>query len=226
MNLLLATCAVLALGCQSEGDILKRLERYAFGQTGATQAAKTAAADTKTKAAKASRTLILPPLDVMQTTKNEKALLDRLGQVVGRNKRLASQEHIAFVDYAKSITETRFYIYSPKQKRILFSTHIGHSPYSGYDVPTDFSNVPNTRKTSLGLYRVGREYRGQFGRSKRLHGLSPSNSNAYKRAIVVHAMPNGDPTNLYSWGCLTFFEHDLSEAFDWLKRGTYIMVVS
>ena len=165
-------------------------------------------------------------MDVMQTTENEKALLDRLSQVVGDNKRLAAQKHIAVVDYAKSITEARFYIYNPKQKRILFSTHIGHSPYSGYGIPTDFSNVPNTRKTSLGLYRVGREYRGQFGRSKRLHGLSPSNSNAYKRAIVVHSMPSGDPTNLYSWGCLTFFEHDLAEAFDWLKRGTYIMVVS
>ena len=101
---------------------------------------KTTTAHTKTKADKASRTLVLPPLDVTQTTENEKALLHRLSQIVGRNKRLASQEHIAFVTTQNRLRNSFLHL-QPQTKRILFSTHIGHSPYSGYDVPTDFSNV-------------------------------------------------------------------------------------
>src|SRR6202035_4327047 len=49
-----------------------------------------------------------------------------------------------------------------------------------------FSNEPRSNATSAGAYRTGSLYVGTHGRSMRLDGLDPTNSNAASRAIVVH----------------------------------------
>ncbi|HXC08784.1 MAG TPA: murein L,D-transpeptidase catalytic domain family protein [Steroidobacteraceae bacterium] len=49
-----------------------------------------------------------------------------------------------------------------------------------------FSNEPRSNATSAGAYRTGSLYAGAHGRSMRLEGLDPTNSNALSRAIVVH----------------------------------------
>jgi hypothetical protein len=49
-----------------------------------------------------------------------------------------------------------------------------------------FSNEPRSNATSAGAYRTGSLYLGAHGRSMRLEGLDPTNSNALTRAIVVH----------------------------------------
>ena len=49
-----------------------------------------------------------------------------------------------------------------------------------------FSNEPHSNATSAGAYRTGSLYPGAHGRSMRLEGLDPTNSNALARAIVVH----------------------------------------
>jgi len=49
-----------------------------------------------------------------------------------------------------------------------------------------FSNEPRSNATSAGAYRTGSIYVGAHGRSIRLEGLDPTNSNASSRAIVVH----------------------------------------
>jgi L,D-transpeptidase catalytic domain len=49
-----------------------------------------------------------------------------------------------------------------------------------------FSNEPHSNATSAGAYRTGSLYLGAHGRSMRLEGLDPTNSNALARAIVVH----------------------------------------
>jgi hypothetical protein len=50
-----------------------------------------------------------------------------------------------------------------------------------------FSNEPRSNATSAGAYRTGSLYLGAHGRSMRLEGLDPTNSNALSRTIVVHA---------------------------------------
>jgi L,D-transpeptidase catalytic domain len=49
-----------------------------------------------------------------------------------------------------------------------------------------FSNEPHSNATSAGAYRTAGTYIGAHGRSIRLEGLDPTNSNAAARAIVVH----------------------------------------
>lgn len=49
-----------------------------------------------------------------------------------------------------------------------------------------FSNAPGSAATSEGCYVTGDYYVGQHGRSMRLKGLDPTNSNAESRGVVVH----------------------------------------
>ncbi len=72
-----------------------------------------------------------------------------------------------------------------------------------------FSNTPNSLATSLGKYKIGQEYEGEFGIAFKLHGLEPSNSNALNRFIVLHAHNCVPYLEIYpsiiceSWGCPT-----------------------
>lgn len=139
--------------------------------------------------------------------------------------RLRGQKVISFVDYSMPINRKRFFVYDVQKQEIIYSTFVGHSAYSGRLRPNDTSNTPDTRKTSTGLFKVGGQYVGRFGKSKKLHGLSDTNSNAYKRAIIVHSMPGFEFEDLYSWGCFTFFEEDLDTVFKYMKKGSYLLVV-
>ena len=72
-----------------------------------------------------------------------------------------------------------------------------------------FSNVPESHCSSLGKYRIGKRGWSNWGIhvNYKLHGLSGSNNNAFKRVIVLHSWemvseeevyPNGTPEG---WGC-------------------------
>ena len=50
-----------------------------------------------------------------------------------------------------------------------------------------YSNVPGCGCTSLGKYKVGYSYSGTFGLAYKLHGLEKTNSNAFKRYVVLHS---------------------------------------
>ena len=141
------------------------------------------------------------------------------------SKNLKTQKTISFVDYSKPINEKRFFVFDLNRREIIYSTFVGHSGYSGSVRPLDTSNTPNTKKTSVGLFKIGVQYYGRFGKSKKLHGLSKTNSNAYKRAIVAHSLEGSSVRDLYSWGCFTFFEWDLDSVFKYMKKGTYLLAI-
>lgn len=52
-----------------------------------------------------------------------------------------------------------------------------------------FGDQQDSGKTSLGLYMIAEPYTGKYGWSYRLRGLSPSDSNAYERNIMLHPAP-------------------------------------
>jgi hypothetical protein len=51
--------------------------------------------------------------------------------------------------------------------------------------------------TSLGKYKIGAAYKGKFGLAYKLHGQDSTNSNAFKRYVVLH-----------SHGCVPYGEVD------------------
>jgi len=84
--------------------------------------------------------------------------------------------------------KNRFFIYDLRKDSVVHSGLVAHgSCRSGFLDDPIFSNVPECGCSSVGKYRVGYLYEGQFGKAFKLHGLDSSNSNAFKRTIVLHA---------------------------------------
>ena len=92
-----------------------------------------------------------------------------------------------------------------------------------------FSNEPRSNATSAGAYRTGSLYLGAHGRSMRLEGLDPTNSNALARAIVVHGawyvneeMIGHSGMLGRSQGCFAVADSSLPEIFARLGPGRLI----
>jgi hypothetical protein len=66
---------------------------------------------------------------------------------------------------------------------------------NGFTFNKTYSNSAGSNCTSLGRYKIGKSYTGQFGLAFRLYGLDKSNSNASSRFVVLHAM-----------GCISYDE--------------------
>lgn len=65
-----------------------------------------------------------------------------------------------------------------------------------------FSNLPDSWATSRGAYITWEWYSGRYGTSVRLGGLDADNSNAFPRAIVMHAADYATPAHVERWGRL------------------------
>ena len=151
-------------------------------------------------------------------------LEDRISLEIKKHKSLSKHSTVSVIDYSLPIEKKRFFVFDQIKNEIIYQSHVGHAGASGTQVPFDFSNVEGTKKTSLGIYKVGVTYKGSWGVSKNVHGLSESNSKAYKRRIVIHSMKGDKPQDLYSWGCFTFFEKDYSNALSFLEEGSMLLV--
>ncbi len=93
-----------------------------------------------------------------------------------------------------------------------------------------FSNAPRSEATSEGRYVTGDYYVGHHGRSMRLGGLDPTNSNAEAREIVVHSawyvgpeVVRADGMLGRSEGCFAVSESDLPEVLERLGPGRLIV---
>jgi hypothetical protein len=65
-----------------------------------------------------------------------------------------------------------------------------------------FSNLPDSWASSRGAYLTWEWYEGHYGTSVRLAGLDADNSNAFPRAIVMHAAGYATPEHVARWGKL------------------------
>jgi L,D-transpeptidase catalytic domain len=91
------------------------------------------------------------------------------------------------VDMKLPSGRNRFFIYDMKYDSVLAAGLVAHGSGSNYKEAIEFSNEPNSYCTSTGRYKIGISYTGRFGLAFKLHGLDATNSNAYSRAVVLHA---------------------------------------
>ncbi|KIA99643.1 MULTISPECIES: murein L,D-transpeptidase catalytic domain-containing protein [unclassified Flavobacterium] len=94
-----------------------------------------------------------------------------------------------FIDMKIKSGMNRFFVYDLENNKIIDKGLVAHGSGSETGINGDlkFSNMPNSKSTSLGKYIIGKDYKGMFGKSYKLFGLEESNNNAYKRAIVLHS---------------------------------------
>lgn len=93
-----------------------------------------------------------------------------------------------FIDMKINSGKNRFFIYDLQNNKILEEGLVAHGTGSetGVRGQLKFSNIPDSKSTSLGRYSIGKNYTGKFGKAYKLFGLDKSNDNAFKRAIVLH----------------------------------------
>lgn len=116
------------------------------------------------------------------------------------------KDYITVVDFTPHSRKERFFVINMKLGSVV-DLHVAHgkgsdSGNSGY--ATKFSNTRNSEMSSLGFYLISEDYKGKHGMSLRLDGLSPSNSKARERAVVIHGanyVHDSDIKPGRSWGC-------------------------
>jgi hypothetical protein len=125
---------------------------------------------------------------------NEKGLgLDALELAVKGYLHLQEQgtiqnsDFLSIADFSQSSRKKRFYLIDMKKQKLMVNTYVAHGKNTGLDMAGDFSNIPESEKSSLGFYVTKGTYTGKNGYSLKMAGLEEGfNDNAEKRAIVVH----------------------------------------
>jgi len=114
------------------------------------------------------------------------AALEAAASAVGRGQ-VELPSTLTVIDFSRPSTRKRLWVFDLRSHALLFDELVSHGRGSGKTMATSFSNVPDSNKSSLGLFRTGEAYIGKHGLSLRLDGLEPGvNDRARERAIVVH----------------------------------------
>ncbi|RPD37942.1 hypothetical protein EG028_27360 [Chitinophaga barathri] len=102
--------------------------------------------------------------------------------------KLRNDDILSIVDFSLPSTKKRLFVIDLASGTLLFNSLVSHGRNSGKEMATDFSNSPESFKSSLGFYVTGKTYRGQHGYSLKLEGEEDGiNNNAMERGIVMHA---------------------------------------
>ncbi len=97
---------------------------------------------------------------------------------------------LTIIDYSKASVEPRLWVLDLKTRALVYEELVSHGQGSGGNLPTRFSNTPESHQTSIGLYVTDQPYVGRNGYSLRLDGLDKGfNDRARERAIVMHGAP-------------------------------------
>jgi hypothetical protein len=148
------------------------------------------------------------------TVDDKKEILIRLNTKAEAAKNyIASQgfddKYCFLMDMRIPSGKNRFFVYNLEEGSVETAGLVAHGSGLSYSETPVFSNKPNSYCTSLGKYKIGKSYNGQFGLAYKLHGLDKTNSKAFDRFVVLHAhecVPNDEvapATICKSWGCPT-----------------------
>lgn len=101
--------------------------------------------------------------------------------------KLKNASIITIVDFDQPSYKKRMYVIDVTNYKVLFNTWSAHGKNTGRETADNFSNTPESNKSSLGFYVTNDTYYGSKGYSLRLTGLERNiNNNALARAIVLH----------------------------------------
>jgi L,D-transpeptidase catalytic domain len=149
---------------------------------------------------------ITPAYELGVELKKVKANYFAVKSYVAKNN--CNQDYIFVVDMRIPCYKKRFFIYDARKDSLIATALVAHGigseTFKGNLV---FSNVPNSKCSSLGKYKISESYTGMWGFSYRLKGLDSTNNKALERAVVLHSYPTipdeeigGNPI-VFSYGC-------------------------
>jgi hypothetical protein len=103
---------------------------------------------------------------------------------------VANPKTLTVIDFSRPSTAKRLWVVDLGTRELLYEELVAHGRASGANYATQFSNVLDSNRSSLGLFRTAEAYVGSNGYSLRLDGLERGiNDRARERAIVIHGAP-------------------------------------
>jgi L,D-transpeptidase-like protein len=139
-------------------------------------------------------------------------------------------DRLTVIDYSLPSTQPRLWVLDLAQGKVLFHELVAHGAGSGDKYATRFSNVNDSRATSLGLFLTAGTYEGGNGYSLTLKGLDPGiNDQAEMRHIVMHGAwyVSEDHARQFgmlgrSWGCPALSPTVAPAVIDAIKNGSFV----
>lgn len=128
-------------------------------------------------------------------TKKLKQKLIEAKRYITKNK--LNHNYCFLIDMSLPSNKKRMFVFNLRTDSLVTKGLVAHgSCNTSFLKDATFSNTPECGCSALGKYRIGYKYNGQFGEAFKLYGLDSSNSNAFKRFIVLHSyscVPNEEP---------------------------------
>ena len=148
--------------------------------------------------------------------------------------RLNNEQFLSVVDFSQPSSKKRLYVIDMKKTRVLFNTYVSHGRNSGKEMASEFSNQPESFKSSLGFFVTGGTYTGKHGFSMRLLGEEKGiNDNANSRAIVMHSAAYVSESAIRmqgfigrSLGCPALPENMYKPIIEKIKNGSCLFLYS
>jgi hypothetical protein len=137
-------------------------------------------------------------------------------------------QYVFVVDYSEHSGKKRMYVIDILKNKIVRKMMVAHGAKSetktGY--ATDFSNVPESNKSSLGYAIVNTRAYSQWGIHVKywIDGISKTNSNMRKRVMVLHSYQVVPSFETYplpiitSLGCVMVSESDMTYLDKLIKK--------
>lgn len=157
-------------------------------------------------------------------------------QRASREIKIADHPYVVIIDFRESsMVERMFIIHLPTGK--VNRMQATHGKNSGNLYAYKFSNIKDSKQTSLGIYMIGEPYNGGYGSTLRMYGLQGSNNQAYNRDIVMHGahyaskeFPKSENHQTkkpfgrlgVSWGCPAIALSNAKKWFPILKEGALV----
>lgn len=147
-----------------------------------------------------------------------------------------NQKYLTVIDFSAHSTQKRFYLFDMEELNLVENTFVTHGIGSadGEGNASSFSNIEDSRQSSLGFYLTAETYTGRHGHSLRLDGVDGNlNDLARQRFIVVHSADYAtqDHIDQYSilgrsWGCPALPPYLSTTIIEKIKEGSVFFIYS
>lgn len=136
---------------------------------------------------KFSNTVLAPPSSIhVETAERLSNHAQDAKQFITKHK--YNNSVCMFIDMKIESGKSRFFVYDLSEDSVLEAGLVTHGRCNeSWLIGRKFGNEVGCGCSSLGKYKIGHPYKGRFGLAYKLYGLDNTNSNAFKRYVVLHS---------------------------------------